>query len=89
MINLGKVVIDKNKCIGCFKCKRVCYEVFEVGEDGLAKVRPGALHNIEEAETAVINCPTGAIRIVKDNSSNNGSSSWFFRLLENSDEEEK
>ena len=61
-----KIVIDKNKCIGCFKCKYTCYEVFEVGEDGKAKVRYGAENNIEEAKTAIINCPVNAIKVIED-----------------------
>lgn len=82
MIILGKVVIDKSKCIGCFNCKRVCYEVFEVGEDGKAKVRPEASNNIEEAERAVIECPTKAISIEEDDTSYNGLSDIFFRILD-------
>lgn len=62
--NMQKIVIDKNKCIGCFNCKHVCYEVFDIGEDGKAKVRYEAENNIEEAQTAIINCPTGAIKII-------------------------
>ncbi len=60
---MKKIVIDKSKCIGCHKCKHVCYEVFDIDSDGLAMVRYGAEDNIEEAETAIINCPVGAIRV--------------------------
>jgi ferredoxin len=61
-----KIIIDKNKCIGCFKCKRVCYTVFEVDSDGKAKVRYGISEaDIEDAKRAAITCPTGAITIVK------------------------
>jgi ferredoxin len=61
-----KIIIDKNKCIGCFKCKKVCYSVFEVGPDGKAKVRYGVSNgDIEDAISAQINCPTGAITIIK------------------------
>lgn len=64
---MKKIVIDKEKCIGCFKCKKVCYSVFEVGPDGKSKVRYGISEaDIEDAERAVICCPTGAINIVEN-----------------------
>ncbi|HBA37929.1 MAG TPA: hypothetical protein DCY94_04340, partial [Firmicutes bacterium] len=63
---MKKIVIDKTKCIGCFKCKQVCYSCFEVGSDGKAKVRYGREHDVEEAKTAEICCPTGAISIVEE-----------------------
>ncbi len=68
MIILRKVVIDKNKCIGCFTCKHTCYEVFDIDSDGKARVRTGAENNIEEAKTAIINCPTNAIKIINTSS---------------------
>ena len=80
---MKKVVIDKNKCIGCFTCKRTCYEVFDIGNDGKAMVRVGSENNIEEAESAIINCPVGAIKIVDDNYSKNLSNSFFKIFLDN------
>lgn len=63
---MKKIEIDKNKCIGCFKCKQVCYSVFEVGADGKSKVRYGISQgDVEDAQSAVITCPTGAIKIVE------------------------
>ena len=62
---MKKIIIDKRKCIGCYNCKNTCYSVFEVGSDGKAKARYGISQgDIIDAETAVINCPTGAISIV-------------------------
>ena len=59
-----KIVIDKNKCIGCFNCKRICYNVFEIGFDGKAKVKEGISQgDIEDAKKAAINCPVNAIMI--------------------------
>lgn len=65
---MKKIIIDKSKCIGCYKCKQVCYSVFEVGSDGKSKVRYGREHDVEEAMTAEICCPTGAIKIVETSS---------------------
>lgn len=86
---MKKVVVDKNKCIGCFTCKRTCYEVFDIDVDGKAMVRVGAEGNTEEAETAVINCPVGAIKIVDEYGSNKKStslSSVFLKMLSDEDE---
>ena len=86
---MKKVVIDKNKCIGCFKCKRTCYEVFDIDVDGKAMVRYGAEGNTEEAEPAVINCPVGAIKIVDEYGRNSKSTSLFDVFLNMlSDEDE-
>ncbi len=85
---MKKIVIDKNKCIGCFKCKYTCYEVFDIGEDGKAVVRMGALDNTAEAETAIINCPVGAISIVDDYNTNSISlSKIFLNILSDDDED--
>jgi len=61
---MKKIEIDKNKCIGCGKCKQVNYNVFEYGSDGKAKIRSGISQgDIEDAVSAKITCPTGAIEI--------------------------
>ena len=66
---MKKIYIIKRKCIGCYKCKRVCYSVFEVGSDGKARVRHGISQaDIEDAWRAEIACPTGAISIVESDS---------------------
>jgi len=78
---MKKITIDKDKCIGCFKCKSVCYSVFEVGSDGKAKVRRGISDgDIDDAKRAEICCPTGAINVIDtldflNNDDNNNSSS--------------
>lgn len=67
---MAKIQIDKSKCIGCLECKRVCYEVFDVGIDGKAELRPYITEgDVEDAKTAEICCPMGAIKIIED--------SWF------------
>lgn len=81
---MKKINIDKDKCIGCFKCKQICYTVFEVGSDGKAQVRNGITEgDIEDAVSAEISCPTGAISIKDDNpkSTSNKSSSLFENLF--------
>ncbi len=63
---MKKIEIDKDKCIGCHKCKQICYTVFEVDRDGKAKVREEISQgDIEDARSAEISCPTDAIQIVE------------------------
>lgn len=78
---MKKIIIDKNKCIGCYQCKNTCYSVFEVGFDGKASVRYGISQaDIKNAETAAINCPTGAISIIETHGNSNSDSS-FIRIV--------
>ncbi|GAG18792.1 unnamed protein product [marine sediment metagenome] len=56
--------IDKEKCTGCGACAAICGEVFEMVDDGKAKVKEGtdcakAGCCSEAAET----CPTDAITL--------------------------
>jgi ferredoxin len=53
------VKIDKNKCIGCHLCEKVCPEGFSV-IDGLASITDDKAPCIEEAANA---CPRRAIII--------------------------
>ncbi len=61
---MRKVIVDKDKCIGCFRCRTACYSVFEIDEDEKARVKEGlSKQDIIDAEKAVSACPTKAIRI--------------------------
>lgn len=53
------VKIDKQKCIGCGACVSVCPEVFEMGNDGKAKIK--AQKNIPCVKEAIESCPVNAI----------------------------
>lgn len=58
-----KVIIDKEKCIGCGSCVAVCPGVFEMTADGKAELVAGAdlEANKEKITEAVAICPTEAI----------------------------
>jgi len=58
-----KVLVNKEKCLGCGTCVSICPEVFQLGADGKAEVKEGVdlekfLAAIDEA---IANCPTNAI----------------------------
>lgn len=61
---LKKIIIDKDKCIGCFRCKTACPTVFEIGDDEKAKVKDKITKDdIKQAEKVIMACPTRAISI--------------------------
>ncbi|MBU0894717.1 MAG: ferredoxin [Nanoarchaeota archaeon] len=53
------VSINKKKCIGCGTCASVCSEVFEMSDDGKAKVK--AQKNTPCVKEAIESCPVDAI----------------------------
>ncbi len=61
-----KVFIDES-CTGCGLCPQVCPEVFQMGDDGLAKVILKELPEscIESAREAEETCPVSAITITE------------------------
>ena len=58
-----KLKVNEESCIGCGACQATCSEVFEIQDDGVAKVIvdevPTDLE--EDAIDAKEGCPTGAI----------------------------
>jgi len=59
-IILKMVSINKETCIGCGACSSTCPEVFEMGDDGKAKVKKQK--NMPCVKEAAKNCPVGAIK---------------------------
>ncbi len=60
-----KVTVDETLCTGCSLCFTDAPEVFEMGDDGLAKVKLAAPEGAiaDKAKDAAANCPADAIRI--------------------------
>lgn len=66
---MKKVKVLKDVCIGCGACQAICSEVYEIDDDGLAKVIVDEVPEevMEDAVDALENCPTGAIVEVEEN----------------------
>lgn len=71
-----KIVLDREKCIGCGSCVVICPAFFEMAEDGKSKlkgkvIRPKkdieelAISSIECAQDAADSCPVQVIRVIK------------------------
>lgn len=66
-----KVFIDGNRCEGTAYCRAVVGEVFELGEDDVARLRvdqdgPELDEHASEVLEAQDLCPTAAISVVTD-----------------------
>ncbi len=60
-------VVDPERCTGCGLCETICPEVFELGEDGIARViDPGACDEAGCCEEAAESCPDEAIILQED-----------------------
>ncbi|MBN1309758.1 MAG: ferredoxin [Chitinispirillaceae bacterium] len=60
-----KAIIDRETCIGCGICVETCPEVFELDNEGKARVKtevvpPG---NEESCGEAAVDCPVAAITV--------------------------
>lgn len=62
-----KIVIDEELCIGCGACAETAPENFELGDDGIAKVKKQYSEVGEEekkhVQDAVDGCPANAITL--------------------------
>ena len=61
---MKKISVSKEECIGCGFCMGAAPEAFEFGEDGLSKAKIDFVDTLsDEINTAIENCPTGAIKV--------------------------
>lgn len=62
---MAKVTIDQEACIGCGACTAVAPEIFELGEDGKARVKKEKLNakELKQAQEGAEVCPVQAIKI--------------------------
>lgn len=60
---MNKIVVDKNKCIGCGTCVVVAHKTFKLGQDGKAEVIEGQKEIDDEktVQEAIDSCPVAAL----------------------------
>jgi len=59
----GKIVIDRDACMGSGNCGFWAPGVFDLDPDGIAVVVGDIAGREEEVRKAAANCPTSAIRV--------------------------
>jgi ferredoxin len=60
-----KIIVDKNKCIGCGTCVALASEIFEMDSNGKSIVKKNPTINEEALKLAIDSCPSQAISVEK------------------------
>lgn len=61
-VRIGKVVVDKDKCIGSASCVAIAPDLFELDDDGKAIVKDGAsVEDVIQVLDSARSCPVDAI----------------------------
>lgn len=58
-----KIIVDKEKCIGCGTCIALAPEIFEMDDAGKSNIKKSSKINGETLKLAIDSCPTQAIKI--------------------------
>lgn len=61
-----KVLVDKNKCIGCGLCVSLAPKSFKLGDDGKSEAIELSGDDEETIKNAAESCPVEAIKIEQD-----------------------
>ena len=65
---MSRLEADFERCVGAGACEALAPDLFEVGDEGTVTVlrpRPEGT-DVRDAEDAVQQCPTGALRLVAE-----------------------
>lgn len=60
---MKKVIVDKNKCIGCGTCIFIAPDIFKFGKDGKSEVKKDINSESKEIKEAIKSCPVSAISL--------------------------
>jgi ferredoxin len=59
---MAKVTVDASLCTGCGLCVDTCAEVFELGDDGIARVKNAEGEGCD-LQKVTSDCPVEAIKV--------------------------
>ena len=62
---MAKIIIDKQKCIGCGTCVAIAPKSFKLGDDGRAELIVPAGDKEQALKDAIDSCPVKAIKSAK------------------------
>lgn len=62
-IKIGKIIVDRDLCIGAGPCVIFAPDTFELDNEGKAVVKGLGLNTYEEIINAAMSCPVLAIKI--------------------------
>jgi len=57
---MAKIIIEKEKCIGCGSCAALCAKYFEMGEDGKSSLKDAPKQDVQELEVENVECAEAA-----------------------------
>ena len=61
-----KIILEREKCIGCGTCASICPKFFEMGEDGKSHLKNSSLNDKKEIEESEVK-NTGCAKEAKEN----------------------
>lgn len=75
LTKMAKIILEKEKCIGCGSCAAVCADFFEITEDGKGHLKGGKFEDETEKEELEVQdsgcareaadiCPVQCIEII-------------------------
>ena len=53
---MAKIKLEREKCISCGSCAALCPKYFELIDDGKSHIKDAVKQDVEELETAKIEC---------------------------------
>lgn len=53
---MPKIILERDKCIGCGSCYAICEDYFEMEDDGKSHIKGANKTEVEELETDDLKC---------------------------------
>jgi ferredoxin len=57
---MAKIILEREKCIGCGSCQAMCPKYFELIEDGKSHIKDSTKQEVEELEVEKLECAESA-----------------------------